>query len=71
MSVAATTQNSPYAYPNTVSGSSTGTAPRPCQTMTKPGQHCPSPYTGGGPPGTLNPTRRETVTRCEAWREEW
>jgi hypothetical protein len=72
MSVETTTQNSPYAYPNAVSGSSTGTAPGTLSEATnKPGQHCPSPHAEVGRPGTPDPTRRGTGTRREARGEEW
>jgi hypothetical protein len=40
------------------------------EAATKPGQRCPNPHAKGEWPGTTNPSRRRTGTRCEARREE-
>ena len=71
MSVGTTTQNSPYAYPNAVSGSSTGIVPGALPEATnKLGQHCPNIHAEVVRPGTPDPTRRGTGTRREVRREE-
>jgi hypothetical protein len=72
VSAATTTQKVTYACQNAVVLRSTH---RYCarvvsEAATKPGQRCPNPHAKGEWPGTINPTRRRTGTRCEARREE-